>query len=237
LRFSAAGSTGPSPYRPPYTPEPMSATTLVELDSVSFRRPGTLVLRSVSLRVDSGEVVTILGANGSGKSTLLRVIATLLAPTAGAGTVLGAQLGTAETTAVRPMIGLVGHTTGMRRGLTLGENLELVANLAGGGDAGAALATVGLAAAATRRVEHCSNGMLRRADLARILVTSPRLALLDEAHVGLDPEATPLVDDLVQATVERGGAVVMVTHEPRRRPGISGQRLTLHDGSLRESAR
>jgi heme exporter protein A len=210
----------------------MASTPLVDLRGVSVRRPGALVLRDVSLRVDPGEVVTLLGANGSGKSTLLRVIATLLPPSGGAGTVLGAALGSEEVAAVRPSICLVGHTTGMRRGLTLAENLLLGAALAGAGDPTAALARVGLAGAADRRVEHCSNGMLRRADLARLALAAPLLALLDEAHVGLDPSAASLVDDLADDVVARGGAVIMVTHDPERRSSLGGRSLHLDDGVL-----
>jgi heme exporter protein A len=210
----------------------MAPTPLVDLRGISVRRPGALVLRNVSLRVEAGELVTLLGANGSGKSTLLRVVATLLAPSAGTGTVLGAALGTEEVAAVRPSIGLVGHATGMRRGLTLAENLQLASALAGAGDPLAALARVGLAAAADRRVEHCSNGMLRRADLARLALTAPRLALLDEAHVGLDPSAAPLVDDLAGDVLRRNGAVISVTHDPDRRSVLAGRSLHLVDGAL-----
>jgi heme exporter protein A len=213
----------------------MPSSTLVDLEGVSVRRPGALLLRDVTLRIETGEVVTLLGANGSGKSTLLRVVATLLAPSGGAGTVLGATLGTEEVAAVRRFVGLVGHSTGLRRGLTLAENLELVAALGGGGDAAAALARVGLGGAADRRVEHCSNGMLRRADLARLMLTGPRLALLDEAHVGLDPSAVSLVDDLVAGVTARGGAVITVTHDPRR--STTGRAVVLDDGVLKRAER
>jgi heme exporter protein A len=212
----------------------MSPSTVVNIRGVSLRRPTALVLRDVTLRVEPGEVIALLGANGSGKSTLLRVLATLLRPSGGAGTVLGAELGTRQVETVRPDIGLIGHDTGMRPTLTLAENLNLVASLAGRdhGRSAAALSAVGLAAAGGRRAEHCSNGMLRRADVARLMLTRPSLALLDEAHVGLDPAAVPLVERLIGDVVGRGGAVVLVSHDPDRASSLADRLVMLDDGVL-----
>jgi heme exporter protein A len=215
----------------------MPSAPLVDIRDVSLRRPTALILRLVSLRLDPGDVVALLGANGSGKSTLLRILATLLPPTGGAGTVLGAALGSRDVEAVRPEIGLIGHETGLRPTLTVRENLTIVAAFAGVDDPGDALGAVGLAAAGDRRADRCSNGMLRRADLARLIITRPRLALLDEAHVGLDQEAAPLVDLLVDGISARGGAVVLVSHDPGRVTGLTSRTLVLDDGSLSEEPR
>lgn len=210
-------------------------TPLVELRSVAFRRPGTLILRDVSFSVLPGETITLTGPNGSGKSTLLRILATLLSPTGGEGRVLGHVLGEDDPSSARPMIGLVAHTHGMRRGLTLRENLQLVADLCGGGDPDSALDEVGLRGAADRRAEHCSNGMLRRADLARLLIIQPRLALLDEARSGLDAASAHLVDDVIDGVVARGGAAVVVTHDAHTHP-TSGRTLMLDGGTVTETA-
>lgn len=215
----------------------MPSVPLVDVRHVSLRRPTALILRDVSLRLDPGDVVALLGANGSGKSTLLRILATLLPPTEGSGTVLGAAVGSRDVEAVRPEIGLIGHETGLRPTLTLRENLAIVAAFAGIDDAEDALGAVGLAAAGDRRADRCSNGMLRRADLARLIITRPRLALLDEAHVGLDPEAAPLVDRLVDGIASRGGAVVLVSHDPGRVTRLASRTLVLSDGSLSEDPR
>lgn len=214
----------------------MARPPLVELDAVSLRRPTALILRDVSLRLDPGEAVVLLGANGSGKSTLLRVAATLLAPTGGSGSVLGAALGTHDVAEVRPAIALIGHGTALRPGLTLGENLALVGRLAGRGDPASVLMRVGLSGATDRRVEHCSNGMLRRADLARLFFTRPTLALLDEPHVGLDVDAAPLVDELIAEVRSGGGGVILVTHDAARRSVPGARVLTIRGGSLVEEA-
>ena len=208
---------------------------LIDLTNVSVRRGTALILNGVSIRIESGTVVSLKGANGSGKSTLLRVLATLLSPNAGDGSILGAAIGTTEVRSIRSLIGLVGHETALRRGLTLRENLALVTRLSSDPNgAEAALGRVGLFGAADRLVEHCSNGMLRRADLARLFVTEPRIALLDEPSVGLDEAASHLVDDLIAQVVAGGGVVVVTSHGDERSIGPNPRRLTLDNGSIIE---
>jgi len=191
---------------------------VVDLAGVEVRLGATPILVGIDLTVGPGEVVGVAGPNGAGKSTLLSVVATLVAPTGGSGTVLGARLGTAETLAVRPRIGWSGHEPGLYPELTLGENLRLTARLAGRPAAAAAdaLAAVGLAGAAHRRADHSSNGMQRRVDLARLLLLGPDLVLLDEAHAGLDAAAEEIIDEVLARTRGRGGGALLVSHDTAR---------------------
>lgn len=218
----------------PYTPCPMPS--VVDVAGIALRRPGALILRHVDLRLDPGEAVGLFGANGSGKTSLLRIIATLLRPSAGTGTVLGGRLGTADVETIRPRIGLIGHEPALYPHLTLAENLQLVAALcpSPARPAADALEAVGLSGAGRRRAAHCSNGMRRRAEFARMLITRPDLLLLDEAHVGLDPEASALVEHLVADVVARGGAAVVVSHERDRVARIVGRTVVLSDGRIEE---
>jgi heme exporter protein A len=190
------------------------------------------VLRDLDFRVVSGESVGLVGANGSGKSTLLRVLATLLAPAGGEGRVLGAVLGTVESAAVRPSIALVGHEAALYPRLTLLENLSFLARLVGREEreARAALDAVGLARAADRRTEACSQGMRRRAELARVLLTEPRLLLLDEAHAGLDMASTGLVEAVVERVCRRGGASVVVAHDHTWLRGVADRVVEVAGG-------
>ncbi|MEU0469620.1 ABC transporter ATP-binding protein [Amycolatopsis sp. NPDC006131] len=194
----------------------------------------TPVLRGLDLVVGAGEVAGVVGPNGSGKSTLLRVLATLLPPTGGGGFVLGARLGTAATHRVRPSIGLVGHDSALHPRLTLEENLRYLAALTGRSAKAAeeALDVAGLVRAASRRAEHCSQGMRRRADLARILLTEPSLLLLDEPHSGLDPSSFRLVDLLVHGVRARDGAVVIVSHDRPRLESVADKLVALDTGRL-----
>lgn len=174
------------------------------------------------------------GPNGSGKSTLLRLLATLVPPSAGQLTLFGTAAGAAREPGVRRRIGYVGHEPALHPDLSLRDNLHLVARLAGRDRSSAdeALGAVGLAGAAERTVATCSEGMRRRAELARILVCRPQLLLLDEAHAALDATSRGLVDTITDDVVGRGGAAVLVTHDPAAVDGIAGRLLHLSRGLL-----
>lgn len=176
------------------------------------------VLRGLDFTVAAGETVGVIGANGSGKTTLLHVLATVLRPVGGEGRILGASLGSAACSAVRPRIALVGHSPALYPRLTLLENLRFVARLTGRAErqAYAALDSVGLARVADRRAEACSQGMQRRAELARVLLTEPQLLLLDEAHAGLDVPSAGLVEAVVERVRDNGGGSVVVSHDHQR---------------------
>lgn len=201
--------------------------------SVSVDR--TPVLRNLTLAVTAGEAVGVLGPNGSGKSTLLRVLATLLPPVAGSARVLGAELGSRRVEAVRPAIALVGHAAALYPRLTLIENLRFFCRLTSRdpGRAESALAAVGLGRAADRPTERCSHGMLRRTELARVMIARPRLLLLDEAHAGLDRASAALVDLVVSDVCDRGGGAVVVSHEADRLWQTVDRAVEIADGALR----
>jgi heme exporter protein A len=195
---------------------------------------GRTVLRGLTMSVGPGEVLGIAGPNGSGKTTLLRLLATLVRPDRGAGRVLGAALGTSEVYALRPLIGLIGHTPAVIGELSLRENLEHTIRLAGADPARIepALRVVGLDEAADQKVETSSHGMLRRIEVARLLIAQPRLLLLDEAYSGLDYYAQELIDTLIDRATRVGGAAVMVSHDPRHIAERAGEVLNLSAGRL-----
>ena len=208
---------------------------LVELRGVGARVGSTAILRDIDFVVQPGEAVGLFGANGSGKTTLLRVIATLMRPSAGSGHVLGADLDGADRFDVRPRIGLIGHIPGLYPELTLGENLEFAARIAGipKTRAGEALSAVGLADAGDRRSDACSHGMQRRAEFAREMMREPDLLLLDEPHTALDKDAIDLVGHLVESIVSAGGAVVVVSHDAERVRPIVSRTAELVSGAFR----
>lgn len=208
---------------------------IARLHSVSIRFGRTPVLVGVDLAINPGERIGLTGPNGSGKSTLLGVLATLLVPSDGEGEVLGARLGTTEVRGARPRIGWVGHSPGLYDELTLRENLVHLARLGGiaPAEADRCLEAVGLAAAADRPARACSNGMRRRADLARLLMTQPTLVLMDEADTGLDPDASLIVDALVGRALARGGAAVLVSHDQASLAEKVDRVLSVEAGTLR----
>lgn len=191
---------------------------LIALTAIAVDIHTTPVLRDLDFSLSAGSAVGIIGANGSGKTTLLQLAATLRRPVAGGGQILGADLCRPVPAEVRRAICMVGHQSALYPQLSLRENLHFVAAMFGEPSrrAETALTTVGLARAADRRAERCSQGMIRRADLARALISRPQLLLLDEPHAGLDETATELVGFLVDTVRERGGAAVVVSHDRGR---------------------
>lgn len=194
------------------------------LDRVRVDRGPVSLLEEVSIEVAPGDVVVLTGANGAGKTTLLRVLGGLVAASSGA--------------VVRPSgvrrVDMIGHASALHVDLTLAENLDVVASVVGCPPARVAVALrhVGLHAAADRRAGRCSEGMRRRADLARLLLTRPSLLLLDEPDASLDRGSRPLVRDAIMRTVDDGGAVVVATHAPGRFADVATATWSIRDGSV-----
>lgn len=189
--------------------------SVAQLSAAGVTLGGRPVLRDLVLTLDPGEIVGVSGPNGSGKTTLVRTLATLIRISEGAGTVLGADLTGDDVFRVRRSVGLIGHRPALIPELSLRENLVHVVRLAGLDTSriDPVLEVVGLAGAGERRASASSFGMQRRIEVAHLLLTRPRLVLLDEATSGLDDSARNLISALAERTVETGGGVVMVSHD------------------------
>jgi heme exporter protein A len=214
--------------------EGVSGVPLVVLEGIGVRIGSTQILRDVILHIDAGEVVGLFGANGAGKTTVLRLIATLIRPAQGSGTVLGADLSSSERYDVRRRIGMIGHVPGIFPELTLAENLRYAARVAGvpTDRVAGALSAVGLAGAADRPAGAASHGMQRRTEFARELMIDRSLLLLDEPHSALDRDAVDLVEGLIERKAAEGGAVVVVSHDRDRINKIAHRTVELEEGTL-----
>lgn len=204
---------------------------MLTLEHAVVRIRDVTVLRGVDLRLSRGELVALVGPNGGGKSTLLRVLAGLL-PVSGGRLVRHHAAGAGTS----PRCALVGHETALGEALTLRENLGLIARLLDRDDRAAirALERVGLGAAADRPLQACSQGMARRAELGRVLLTAPELLLLDEAHTALDADARSLVVEIARSVTGNGGCAVVVTHDLDDLTSWADRVLRVSDGRLEE---
>jgi ABC-2 type transport system ATP-binding protein len=182
------------------------------------KRYGTVeALRGIDLEVRQGERFALLGPNGAGKTTLFSILATLRSPTAGSARVLGHDVVTARD-AVRRSMGIVFQEPAIERKLTGRDNLLLMGLFYGLAPAearrraAALLASLGLADAADRATEKLSGGQRRKLELARALVTDPRILFLDEATLGLDVDARRAFWDHVRTLAAAGRTVFFTTH-------------------------
>jgi ABC-type multidrug transport system ATPase subunit len=156
-------------------------------------KSGTVALEDVSLEIGTG-LFGLLGSNGAGKSTLMRIICTLLVPSRGRVTVDGLDI-VADRRAVRTRFGYLPQEFSAWRLQTVAEVLDALSTLSGLTDAKSrkariaeVLESVGLAKVAKRKVKHLSGGMRRRLGVAQALIHEPKVLIVDEPTVGLDPE-------------------------------------------------
>ncbi len=199
-------------------------------------------VRGVSLRVESGEFVSIMGPSGSGKSTLLHLLGALDTPTSGQALFAGRDLrrmsDRERSLLRRTRIGFIFQFFNLLPTLTAAENVALPLMLGGTGrgparqQAEAALERVGLAPRADHFPEEMSGGEMQRVAIARALVTGPEAVLCDEPTGNLDSANSKDILALLRSLPEAGRrAVVMVTHDPQA--AETGDRIVhIRDGLI-----
>ncbi len=207
--------------------------SVAALDAVEVDYRGRRALGPLSLEVSAGEVVSLVGPSGCGKSTALRLLAGLEAPTR--GRVLRTP-GRGETAVVFQAPTLASWLDA-RANVALPLRLAAVCRREAAAQATAVLASVGLEASTRLRPAQLSGGMAMRVALARALVTSPRLLLLDEPFAALD-EITRrrLADDVLTLALGAGMAVVFVTHSVEEAVYMASRVVVLTPGPGRIAA-
>ena len=173
---------------------------------ISFERYFEPVFQPVSFELEAGGLLLVTGANGCGKTTLIRVLAGILYPSSG-------QL----QNRARGMI-YVGHYLALKDDLSVIENLRFVRDFSGTSrrGIGEVIHQVGLARVSEQLARTLSAGQRKRCALARLLLGAQELWLLDEPYSNLDQQGVKLVDDLLRAHLEAGGACVLATHGAHR---------------------
>lgn len=197
----------------------------------------TPALVRADVDVPAGCIAVLHGPNGAGKSTLLRLLAGALRPTAGSASVCGFDV-IADPLAVRASIDLLPATGGVYLELNALENLRFCARMRGleQGDRGLheVLERVGLNTVAQDPVGTYSTGMVRRVGLARLLLTRPRLLLLDEPYAALDENGRGLLEALLDEARHEGRSALVATHERDRSIAIADHVYELDRGLVAE---
>jgi len=196
-------------------------------------------LDGVTFDVARGECIAILGQNGSGKSTLVRLLSTLLLPDAGSAVVFGHDA-VRDAKAVRRLVNRVSVEASFFKKMSAAENLGYAARFYGitAGETRHRIPEIltGVGFPAERRnepMEELSRGMQQKVALARALLTSPVLLLLDEPTTGLDPRSKLEVQDFIRAMrAAHDATIVLCTHDMNEAEILAERVGILSDGRL-----
>jgi ABC-2 type transport system ATP-binding protein len=217
----------------------VNAPAAVEIRDLGVRFGETTAVDDVDLEVGRGEVFGLLGPNGAGKTTTIRVLTTLLPATKGTARVFGVDVAR-HAMDVRRLLGFVPQQLSADAALTGRENVALFARLfdvprrSRSAVVAEMLETMGLGDAADRLVSTYSGGMIRRLELAQALVNRPRLLVLDEPTIGLDPIARSSVWERIGTLREETGmTVLLTTHYMDEADALCDRVALMHRARLR----
>ena len=199
----------------------MSSQPLLEFQTLTFERDDWPLFSDLSGAIKAGEILQITGPNGCGKTTLLHILATIQPFNNGTLRWQGSDISRCHEQYLVAMA-FIGHKPGLKLSLTPRENLQWLAKLQPltRCTSGEALARIGLAGFEDVPCYTLSAGQLRRAALAALCMTQARLWLLDEPLTALDVQGIADLEALLLAHVEKGGAVVLSSHQALANPAV-----------------
>ncbi|RQN38184.1 amino acid ABC transporter ATP-binding protein [Paraburkholderia tropica] len=232
----------------------MTATPILEILDLKKRFAADLVLNGINLKVNQGEVISLIGSSGSGKSTLLRCINFLEMPTSGSISLRGqtvkmetdrrgvfSSFNSGAIPEFRKQIGMVFQSFNLWPHRTVIQNvteaLRFVKKM-GRGEADAIamemLAKVGMAEKRDAYPSQLSGGQQQRVAIARSLAMKPGVVLFDEPTSALDPELVGEVLKVIRNLADEGNTILLVTHEMRFAREVSSRVIFLHQGKIEE---
>jgi ABC-2 type transport system ATP-binding protein len=194
-----------------------NGASLIETNNLVKKYGDKVAVNDVSLAVQAGEVFGFLGPNGAGKTTTIKMVVGLLQPTSGTVSVGGYDV-QAQPLQAKAASGYVPDTPNLYAKLTARELLRFVGDLYNLDRQLVAqrteelLRVLDLGEAADNTIDSYSHGMQQKASLAAALMHDPRVLVLDEPTVGLDPKSARLIKDILRQMADRGAAVFLSTH-------------------------
>ena len=223
----------------------MENNVIIKFDKVSIFQNENLILANVSLEVDKGEFVYLIGKTGSGKSSLLKTFYADLSVNNGIATVAGFDLKTLRTKEIpflRRKLGIVFQDFQLLMDRTVAENLYFVMKATGWKDKKEmqrrmheVLAKVNLETKSNKMPHKLSGGEQQRVGIARALVNDPEIILADEPTGNLDPETSEGIIGLLFDISKTGSAILMATHNYTFFEKFPARTLRCEDGNVHES--
>ncbi|GEM84627.1 ABC transporter ATP-binding protein [Meiothermus hypogaeus] len=210
---------------------------VIETQGLTKRYGKVVAVDGLDLRIEAGEVYGLLGPNGSGKTTTILMLLGLTEPSAGTVRVLGLDP-TREPLSLKKQVGYLPDSVGFYNEMTAWENLAYTARLNGlPRDLSRirierVLQRMGLAEVAHRPVSAFSRGMRQRLGLAEVLLKEPRVVVLDEPTLGLDPEAAQEFLKMIQSLKAEGITVLLSSHLLHQVQTICDRVGLFHKGKL-----
>ncbi|HEY0941353.1 MAG TPA: ABC transporter ATP-binding protein [Steroidobacter sp.] len=197
-------------------------TAVAQWHAVTKRYQDVTAVEQVSLRLEAGEAIALVGHNGAGKTTLIKLLLGLIRPSEGSVLIGGVDPAGAQGAQTRRKIGFLPENVAFHGAMKGSELMSFYARLKGESEKRNAelLEQVGIAHAADRRVATYSKGMRQRLGIAQALIGEPRLLLFDEPTSGLDPDSRREVYEMIDRLRQGGATVLISTHalseiEPR----------------------
>lgn len=217
---------------------------VINLEHIDVFQRNHLVLSDVSVRVNKGEFIFLIGQTGSGKSSLLKMIYGDLHISSGTGSVVGFQLGkikTSEVPYMRRKMGIVFQDFQLLTDRSVEENLRFVMEATGWDDKKLmdarlteVLAEVGLGGKNNKMPHQLSGGEQQRVVIARALINHPEVILADEPTGNLDPDSSVEVMNLLMKISKTGTAVLMATHDYRMIEKFPSRIIKCENGKIVE---
>jgi ABC-2 type transport system ATP-binding protein len=210
---------------------------MIEVERLTKVYPGGIrAVQQIDFTVAPGEVLGLLGPNGAGKSTTIGMLTTTVRPTGGTARLAGHDV-VASALAARSVSSVVFQEPTVDRALTGRRNLELHARLWGVADPGRRVddtaRALGVSDLLDRTVDTYSGGQRRRLEIARALVSEPRILFLDEPTVGLDPRIRQeLLDVISSVRVRRELTLLLTTHYLDEAERLCDRIAIMHAGSI-----
>jgi heme exporter protein A len=221
--------------------QPQAYAAVCETVELVRRFGSRRAVDGVSLRIGAGECLALFGPNGAGKTTLLRLMAGLLRPASGDVVLRGKRLA-GQNIEERGQIGLISHQSMLYDVLTVAENIAFAARLQGVQFQGVraletattnAIKRLGLEGRELTPVRALSRGWQQRVSIARAIVHSPSLVLLDEPYTGLDVAGARALTDVLRTLRDDGAALALVTHSVEEGLALATHAAIMLDGRIR----